>query len=107
MRAFGPCFISGEEGADAGFSSGEAIALPVQGFVVSVMLCAEGAKSFFATPSVDGDIAAWNVSVFEELSAQVFWRTRKKSGPGSLRTIGGFEARGLFFRDVKLPQYDE
>ena len=72
------------EGADSSFGSGEGVAGAVEGLVIGVVLRAKVAKGFFAAPAVDGDIAAGDVGVFEQLGAQVIGRTREEACPGTV-----------------------
>src|SRR5580658_2590252 len=93
--------------ADAGFAAGERVAVAVEGFVLRVVVFAEGAEVFFAGPAVDGEVGAGDVGVAQELGSEVMRGCAEELGPGAVGAVGGLEGGDLLFDDFELPDNDE
>jgi len=94
-------------GADAGFAAGERVALAVEPFVLLIVLLAESAEVGLALPAVDGEVGAGDVSVTEQLGAEIVGRCAEELGPGALGAIGGLKTGNFIFSNFKLPDDDE
>src|SRR5512146_2083545 len=92
---------------NAGFAACERVALAVDHLVLLVMLLAEGTEVFLAFPAVDGEVRVGNVSVAQQLSAEIVWRRAEELRPGTVGTVSGFKRGYFVFSNLKLPDNNE
>src|SRR5580700_4740117 len=79
--------LSRRERADPRLAAGERIARPVQALVRSVVVFSESPESPLAGPSIDGQIASWNISVAQQFGALILGRRAEKLRPHALRPV--------------------
>uniref|UniRef100_E6PYV9 Uncharacterized protein n=1 Tax=mine drainage metagenome TaxID=410659 RepID=E6PYV9_9ZZZZ len=83
------------------------VAGAIDDLVVGVVLGAEGAEGVFAGPSVEGEVAAGDVGVFEEFSAEIIGGAGEEQRPCAAGGVGRLKGGDFVFGDVELPDDDE